>query len=38
MAAASTATGLVLYPLAYLLVKRITAAQKERLTSAQIFA
>ena len=36
--AASTATGLVLYPLAYLLVKRITAAHKERLTSAHIFA
>lgn len=33
----STAAGLILYPLAYVLVRRITRAQKERLTSAHIF-
>ncbi len=36
--ALATAAGFFLYPLAYLLVKRITDAQKHRLTSAQIFA
>jgi hypothetical protein len=36
--AVATAVGFVLYPLAYLLVRRITRAQKERLTAAHIFA
>ncbi len=35
---ATTATGLFLYPLAYLLVTRITQAQQERLNAAHIFA
>ncbi len=34
----SSALCLALYPLAYFLVDRVTRAQKERLTSAQIFA